>query len=384
MQKIITAILTLLLIAGCTVGKGSGVFPPAADFNAKPSLSADDDGSDHRLLVANGLSETITLIERKSGAWQVTPDILDTGQAPNFMTIRGNTCYLVNSLSNSIQLIDINSLATTGEISTGPGSNPMQIEFIDDTTAIVTCYLSNEAVIIDLDPATPADVRITARIPMPTPDELPRDGDNVSYARPGGVAVIGNSAFVLCSNLSGYHVAGGPGVIVIIDLDTLEIESTIVLSGRDSISLLHPPRFPERLVALSAGDYDFESGFHGNGMVESIDLNTREIFQTIELDGAPFDGTIGPDDILFMENGKEGTVLCADIRNGSQLTGFDLPSSGLALSYASSIVTLPGLVAVTDFNSDRLYLIDPLSGDILAELATSDGPDAMVCVDFKD
>jgi len=377
MRKVTLLILVLIFLTGCTVGKGSGIIPPEADHSASPPLAPEDNGDDHRLLVANGLSETITLIERINGEWSVTPNVAQTGQSPNQILVRGDFCYIVNSLSNSIQVLDTGTFETIREISTGAGTNPMIMDFINDESAIVSCYLSNEAVVLDISADTSGQDRIIARIPMPSPGELPNDGDTATYARPGGLVVTGDSAYVACANLMALHTAGGPGVLVEIDVETYEIVRSWELTGRDTLSVIHSERFPERLIILSAGDHDIATGFEGNGTVESIDLTTGEMMGTIAVEGSPFGGVIGPDDILYMENGREGAVLRADLRKSLPLESFELPQYGVPLSYASSIAAMPGLLLVTNFNSDRLLVMNPGTGEVLAELATGDGPDAV-------
>lgn len=380
MRFCLHTILLILLVVGCTVGRGNAVFPPEADMHAQPPLNADDDGSDHRILVANGLSENVTLVERTDGQWDVTSDVLTTGQSPNQMIVHDGICYLVNSLSNSIQVIDPVNLQMIREISTGEGTNPIVMDFVDDDTMMVSCYLTNEVLMIDIREDTPPDERILKRITMPGGDELPHDTGENSYARPGGLAVVGDKCYAACANLSGVHVAGGPGVLVAIDTESGEMTDQIELTGRDTISVMHSDRFPERLIILSAGNYKPGFGFAGDGTVESVDIATGEIFQVIDVDGVPFGGGVGPDDILFLENGGTAEVIRIDLRKGIQFGGYELPTCGGQLSYASSVLAMPGLIAVTNFNADRLYLLDPSDGGILAELATGDGPDAMALI----
>ena len=380
LSNYITVLLTILVFTSCTVGRGSGIFPPAADTSAQPSLSIDDDGSDHKILVANGLSENATLLERTSGIWNITQNIFQTGISPNQMILHNGLCYIVNSLSNSIQVVDPSSFATVREISTGPGTSPNFIAFADETTLLVSCYQTNEVLLADISSIPDLTQYVYGSIPMPDSENLPHDDSVTTYARPGGIMVVNNRAFVVCSNLEGIHMAGGPGLLVEIDIDNLEIENTIELTGRDTTQVLHSPRFPDRLIVMSAGDYSISEGFIGNGIVESIDLNTGGIFQVVEVDGAPFGGVIGPEDILYIENGKESDVLRVDLRAGIELESFHLLEYGISLSYASSLVALPGLILATNFNSDLLSLIDPLTGEILAELQTGDGPDAMVLI----
>ncbi len=382
MRSVRIALVLVLLLTGCTVGRGTGAFPPAADLNAQPGIGPDDDGRDYRILVANGLSENITMIDRRDGVWSVSQNIVATGQAPNQMLVRNGLCYVVNSLSNSIQIIDVETLDVVREISTGPGTNPVFMDFTDDHTAIASCYLTNEVLLIDVEPDTSPEDRIIGRIPLPPSTDLPRDEDDIpTNAGPGGLAVVGDRCYVACSNLKAVHVAGGPGLLAVIDIPSRSVQRMIELSGRDTVQVIHSPRFPERLIVLSAGDNDPAIGFVGNGTVESLNLDTGEIFQVIEVAGAPFGGAIGPDDILLMENGKEGVVLRVDLFSGVELQAFELPTYGEPLSYASSILALPGLVCVTNFNADRFYLLEPDSGEILAQLATGDGPDAMVLVE---
>lgn len=367
--------LLIPTISGCTIGRGHSVFPTSADHTASPPLSSHDDGSDRRILIANGLGESLTLVERKSGVWNSTPDIISLGQAPSEIKVRGKLCYVINSLSNSIQVIDIDEMVTVREISTGAGSNPVSMSFLDDTTAFVSCYFSNEVIEVDL-----LNGEIPARIKLPSGSDLPHDDGVKTYARPWGIEIVGNRCFVACANLSMMHVAGGPGLIAEINPITRKLENIYPLSGRDTSGLIYSDRYPSRLFAVSAGDYIVGKGFTGNGKVESFDIETGRVFQSIDVPGAPFSGTVGPDDILILENALEGVVLRIDPRQGHLLESYRLPVYGYSLSYASSIVALPGLLGITEFNSDRLYLLEPSSGDILAELVTGDGPDAMAII----
>ncbi|MCX6647595.1 MAG: hypothetical protein NTY09_14730 [bacterium] len=374
-------LLVIILNSGCTVGRGSGVFPPESDIEARPALSLDDDGSDHRIIIANGLSENTTLVERTDETWHVTQGVFQTGMSPSQIILHDGLCYIVNSLSNSIQIVDPYELKIVREISTGAGTNPNFLAFINDTDALVSCYLSNEVLLIDLSEGIGTENRIIKSIALPDSENLPHDEGDITYARPGGIAVVDNIAFVACSNLNQIHEAGGPGIIVEIDIDKIEIARIQELNGRNTVQVLHSPRFPDRIVVMSAGDHTVADGFVGNGMVESIDINSGKIFQSVNVDGSPYGGAIGPGDILFMENAKEGNVLRVDLKTGTVLDSFKLPEYGLSLSFASSIVALPGLILATNFNSDLLSLIDPMTGEILAELQTGDGPDAMVCVE---
>jgi len=370
----------MLVLGGCTVGKGSGVFPPEADITAHPPMSGLDDGRDYRILIANGLGESITLVERKNGTWSSVGDVMETGQSPNQLTYFHGLCYIVNSLSNSVQVFDPDTFETVREISTGFGTNPMNIAFIDETRALVSCHLTNEALIIDISGDAVGD-RILKRIPMPDSESLPQDDGVTTYARPGGIAVIGNAAYVACENLDVFSTAGGPGIVVAIDLVSFEVENIIEMTGRNTSQLLYSSRFPERLIVMSAGDYEGVTGYVGNGTVESIDLGSGEIFQSIDVEGAPISGVIGEDDILHLENASEGKVIRVDLRTGVELGGFTLPSYGEQFSFASSILSLPGLLLATNFNSDRLHIVDPSDGTMLAELGTGDGPDAMAVIE---
>ena len=104
------------------------------------------------------------------------------------------------------------------------------------------------------------------------------------------------------------------------------------------------------------------------------------MFQAVSVDGSPYGGVIGPEDILLMENGKTSDILRVDIKTGITLESVHLPDYGAMFSYASSLAVLPGLILATNFNSDLLHIIDPDTGIILAELQTGDGPDAMAVV----
>jgi len=205
---IIIYVIAITLSTGCTIGSGAGSFPPLADLEASPPLGIRDDGHDRKMLIGDGLGETLTLVDRTDGVWRVSRDVLPIGQGVSQMLIRNGICYIVNALSNSIQIVDPVKLKTIGEISLGAGTNPEFMDFVDDHTAVVSCYLTNEVVLVDLSPAADPHDRILARIPMPTGNRLPHDPGIPTAARPGGIAALGDQCYVACANLSMMHVAG--------------------------------------------------------------------------------------------------------------------------------------------------------------------------------
>lgn len=368
----------IIFIISCTVGQGNTIWPPESSNFLSPVLSPFDDGSDHKILIANSLSENVTLLERKNKIWTSTQNTLKTGQSPSAIKIRGDRCYILNSLSHALQIIDITSQSIINEISTGISSNPMDFDFVDDNTLIITTYITNEILIMDISDDFNDDSRIKKAISLSDEIVLPRDEDVIqTWARPGGVVVINDFAYVALANLQSFHTAGGPGLVVQVSLKTNSITNINTLSGRDTTGLINSERYPDRLIVISAGVYSIFDGFIGNGKVESINLNTLEIFQSIDLSGAPFSGVIGHDDLLYLENAKDNRLLRVDLKLGTELDDIELPQYGPGLSYISSLGTLPGLILATEFNSDKIYILDPSSGSLLGDLATGDGPDCM-------
>jgi len=336
------------------------------------------------LVIGGGFSETLSVLRVAPGpSFELFADVAPTGSAINHTVYRDGNFFAVCSLSNSVVVYD-RDLNVEREASVGAGTNPMHLTFADDKTAWVTDLVANDVRLLDLAPGVDADERVLAVVEMPAGDDLPRDADVAqSWARPGGAASVGGRLFVALAHLSGEFIAGGPGLIAVIDESARELETTIELEGRDTVQVVYDETRGV-LWAVSAGDFATGAGFVGNGMLEALDPETLQVVERIDIDGAPYEMLLGEKSTAYLGNGGDGRLLVVDLDDGAQLDSIDLRrhEGEAGLSFVSALARDPaGFVYAAEFNSDYLYVLDPARDhEIVAEFAVNDGPDTVTFI----
>jgi YVTN family beta-propeller protein len=152
------------------------------------------------LYVVNNLGNTLSLIDEGLGT--ITNNIFATGNAPNQVAFNNGLGYIVNSLDNNVECFDPRTLTKLSLTSTGTGSDPYAIVFLNNTTAYVSNDTANTVSVLNLSGTTPV---VTATIPV----------DN----EPEGMCLAGTKLYVCCSNytVNGNNVTYGQGLVDVID-----------------------------------------------------------------------------------------------------------------------------------------------------------------------
>lgn len=341
-----------------------------------PALSPDG-GWDYPyyLVIGGTLSETLSLLSIKGeNYFTLKNDVQLAGSGINQMTYHEGELYTVNSLSNSVVVYDGDDLSVQREISVGAGNNPMNMVFYEDRKAYISNFLTNTVSFYDL---SKSEGNAIAIIDLPSDDELPRSGDEQTWARPGALAVAEGKVYCAMANLTGTMVAGGPGLIAVIDPESNELSKVIELTGMDTVGLLHDE--PNGILySISAGVYSTDSGFTGNGAVEIIDPSTDSVTKVIEVDGAPFEMVLAANGTAYLNNGKEAKILSFDTESFQFYEPIDIrdPEDSLGLSFASGLAPDGnGYLYAAEFNHDKLFVIDiENNNEIVGKWTVNDGP----------
>jgi DNA-binding beta-propeller fold protein YncE len=334
----------------------------------------DDTDAAAYLIVGGGLSETLSVLRVDPGPeFSFFADVVPTGAGVNDAAPHGAGLVTVCSLSNSLVVYDAD-LDVTREVSVGAGANPMNLALVGDGTVWVSAFLPGELRHLDLGPGVDSNARLLATVGIP-PD--PALGAN-AWSRPNDLALLDGAIFVTLSNLSAAWTPAGPGQLAVVDAAAGALEERIALAGRDPIGLTWDET-RSLLWVVSAGDYD-EDGFVGNGLLEGVDPETRQVERTIPIDGAPFEMVVAAD-LAYLGNGKDGRLLVVDLDEGEQRDSIDLRrhDSPGGLSFISALaVGAGGLIYAADFNSDYLYVLDPAADhNVIFETLANDGPDTL-------
>ena len=146
---------------------------------------------------------------------------------PASMTPDGTRLLVVNTPDNRLSVLSLAGPVPTRTAEIPVGMEPVSVSALDDNTAWVVNYLSDDVSIVDL---TTMHVRATLRV-----------GDE-----PGDVVFAG-------SPTRAYVSVGGQDVVKVYDPSTLVLTATIAVNGR----------FPRALARNAAGSLVFASIFQG-------------------------------------------------------------------------------------------------------------------------
>lgn len=379
MRAIFLFAVAALALAGC--GDLEEQHEDGADLGADPSNDPHDVSEPweypYHLVIGGGLSESLSVLTVSGpGKWSIANDVQETCAGINQMTWRDGRLFALCSLSNSLLTYDANSLSIAGEISLGEGHNPMNFTFDGAERVYVSNFLTNDVTLHDLD-----DGAIIATTPLPFLDAVHLDdADAQTWPRPGALLLNGDRLLVAAANLSAKFTPGGPGAVHVIDTNSRAVTDEVLLAGRDTTTLLAAAA-SGCVFTMSAGDYEVGKGFAGNGVIECLDPETLATIAVLDTGGAPMGESVAaPNGKVYVANAMDARVLVFDSDALAVLPFVDLRSEGggPALSFISALaVDGNGFLYATDFNHDRLFVIDTDTHEVLASFETCDGPDTL-------
>lgn len=265
------------------------------------------EGHNPQAIVANGTSDNISTVDLITGSVSSSASSI-IGPNAYRVKIRGDKAYIVNSgtfqgsINASVKVYDLNSKTVTNTIPFDNNLNPMDIAFVSDTKAYVTCLYGNNVTVID--PTKPGSSAILKTIALPvfnTPDGPVNAG-------PTGIVISGQYAYTANSGFNTYTYDYVDGSVSIIDTETNTIAYTTIYLPN----------------GINAQDLDVDSlgriwvvctGNYGNtrGILEVIDPGTRTVSISKDLGGNPMNITIGGNIALIGIGAGWGEVIPASL-----------------------------------------------------------------------
>lgn len=279
-------------------------------------------------------------------------NLLSLGDIPNAMTSVGQTGYIVNSGSNTLQIIDLSTLKTIGTVALGEGTNPMQVALVG-RRAYVTLLLTNEVAEVDLD-----NLQVSQRIPV---------GNG-----PTGLTYANNKVYVTNTNFQGFDpTAGvskyGPGTVSVLDPFTNRVVKDIPVDINPQ-TILEDNR--GRLHVVCTGNFGDIPG-----KINIIDPKTDTVVSKIDIGGAP-------GSLAFAFNGK---AYLSDSLNG--LTSYDFrtleilrpPSQALKVTpFPWAIVTdTRGNLYISVLSTGNLLILDTFKEEFTGQIGVGDCPEGL-------
>lgn len=352
-NHIFTFLIGMFLLCICSCDK--------ADEQSLQQLIAEVSADD--VIILNNLGETLSVLK---GDGSVYNNVQLTGSSPNQILSSGTEIYVINSRSNSIEVLSSGDLSIKRELSVGNNKNPMYAAIIREDVLAVSCFISQTLEIVDIDTSS-----VLCSIDLSEID-LPHDNPSVSgRPYPSGVAAGSGKVFVTLSNLTDHYgglQAAGPGVVAVVDAGTYEIVDIIVLTGADPV---YARAYESYIIVSCPGHYD--GGFVGDGTIEMINAETLGHEAVFELAGcAPFTFHISDERVLHASNAMSTGIPRIDLDAMEILE--NIPFASI---YISDVLVMDETIYALCFNEDALYMIDE-TGSVIHRVITGDGPIAML------
>lgn len=360
-------------VLGVTESTGPGT-PTPTPGPGTPTATPTSGTADYDVVVVHGgSSEDLWRIH--AGDYSVEPGLAQTGASANQIVLHQDELFVVNSLSPSVTVYDAGTIAFKREMSTGIGKNPFALAFVDSEHFYVTQFNANEVTKMNAYTGT-----IETGIPLP--DNLPSDPGETTFPRPEGIVVVDDMAYIACCNLNDNYVAGGPGIIVRIDIHEDRVTGWFESGGRDCVGVFADPRWPDRIWTTNAGDYTPGSGYDRNGTIGIYTISSGTVTDSIPVADAPFEIVFG-DDRAYFSSAVEGRVGRLNLEDLSVLSPVSLPDAGQGLNFVSGLkVGFDGRLWVLEFNHDKLYALDTHREDALVhDITVGDGPDDLIIIE---
>ena len=248
------------------------------------------------------------------------------GDVAQSMTIRGGAGYVVVNNSSKVEVIDLATNANTGTISTGAGSSPGVMAFVNDSVALVTDLYANALIVINV-----RSKQATGAIPV--------------GANPAGIAIAGGKAYV--SN-SGF---GSGNTVSVVSLEAMAAIGTITVADNPNGVEVTPAG---AVYVVCTGAYNFtDPSLDTPARIMVIDPVRDAVVDSIYIGTHAMDIAIGTDGIgyvpgtaaVFRVDTRAG-VVTGTFRAGAYYAAGVEPSSGDVYLADAGNFTGPGTVSV--------------------------------------
>jgi DNA-binding beta-propeller fold protein YncE len=298
------------------------------------------------VFVVNSLGENLSRILLPDGT--VAADALILGASPKGIAVGpdGRQAVIVSSLSNRVDVVDLDALAVLRSIDVGPGSNPYDVAIVGGA-AYISCFLTDEVVHADIASGT-----IIRRIPVG------RAPEGLLYAEDTGDLYVA---------LTGYTPAGYlPGTVAVIatDSDTVRTRLTVGLNpqsfARAAGGIVH---------VVCTGNYGPEAG-----RLFQIEPTGPAVIDSLEIGGTPV-CALAFGDTWGITAGYTGGLKVFDSAHDTAVEMAALLGetwfSALAYDEADSVLY------VSDFDDSVVHAVDPWADVHLRSFRVGHGPVAL-------
>jgi len=296
------------------------------------------------LYVVNTLGENLSFINLDNQ--NVNSNAATLGRYANEIKIRGNKGYVVNSGVNELQVIDLQTLSTLNQISLGTGTNPYNMDFINDSLAAVSLLFTNQAAIVNVNSGQVVQ--------------------NVSVGSgPEGVKYYAGKIYV---TNTGYNGLGyDPGTVSVIDATSLSVINTINVGTNPQSADVD---INGNLIVSCTGDYSSIPS-----QIDIVDLVSGTVTSSVQFTGFITSVYVNHNNKVYISTYGYG-VMVYDLT----LLAFDRDESNPLPGGPGCVFDNQNNCYITDFNVDSVRAFSENHNRLNAYLV-GDGP---VSVDIYD
>lgn len=299
--------------------------------------------------VVNSLGESLSKVELDSG--QVVTNAILLDSAPNDIVISGNLAYVVNSLSNNVQVFDLALEQTVGTIEILKGINPYYIALDNQQRAFVSNWMTGNVSVLDLQSGLESDAITTGGVPQ-------------------GLCVVDSMLFVTDVNFDMGSSTYGPGRLLAFSLTSLELVNSLEVGTNPQTVVLGPD---EKLHVVCTGIIGT-----GTGRIDIVDPQTLTLERSISIGGSPGALAFNSQHVAYLASvamAGEGRLLTYDALTYAVLNGTSNPIV-LPSSVMDVACTADDHIFAACFNTDELVELDE-NNTIVREFTVGHGPIAL-------
>ena len=270
--------------------------------------------------------------------------------------------YIVESGDNTIRRFDPQSRTSQVVVDVGNGRGPWDL-WVHGDEAWITNFTANTVSVADLNTG-----------------EVVAELDDMRLEGPAGIAILGDHVYVGAVQFRG-ETEYGPGAIVVIDRATREVMGAIATHRQNPQAL---DVVDGKLFVVDSGAFALADGRYVAGTEGAVEVWTptddplapnREFAALPLVDdpavGVPGRPAIGADSVVYLPSATGPVVFSYDVEAMEWVRGADDPirlyDTDLdALHHAA--FGPQGVLYVTAFNEDKLFLVDTTCDAVLDEI----------------
>lgn len=378
------------------VGGLQGAVPPGSivdvtdiDTGETQSTTASPDGSFDPTFVGNTDDEFNVLVTDDGEVVEdivigvtllsdaVEENLAPLGTVPADIEIRGKSAYVVNGFSDNIQVFDLSQDPPdlVGTIVVPPGSNPIDMAFVDDTTAYVANNIGQSVARVNVNTRICEVLIVRAgQGGNPAPCQSVITVAGTPFEEPVGVAVTNGRVYVTNNNLDENFNPMGNGFITILNATNSQFITTIPATGVNTTSMVV---IDDTLYAMNNGAVlfdpdtnEFTCDFDFPPSIDLIDTDSNVLFDTIDIPLSPENPTVClPNPLVATPGGRfaytglglVGALLKVDLISGEVIRGTDDPiviTDLDSLNLTADVAVRDDLLFTTLFLTDQIAVVD--------------------------